>query len=70
MIFGNNVLYSCLIHFRKQNVYSLKEITRLSIRNFGPNVLRDVKLEHIDLGLPLTIRYFLDYDDFDFEETE
>ena len=51
-------------------MYSLKEITRLSIRNFGPNVLRDMKLAHIDLGLPLTLRYFLDYDDFDFELTE
>ena len=52
--------------FRKQNVYSLKEITRLAIRNLGMNVLREMKVADDDLGLPLTLKYFLDYDDFDF----
>ena len=54
------------MYFRRQNVKSLKEVTRLAMRNLGSNVWREMKAADDDLGLPLTLKYFLDYDDFDF----
>ena len=51
--------------YRKETVYSLKEGARSSLRSLGFSVWREIKLAHVDLGIPLTLCNFLDYDDFE-----
>ena len=49
-------------------MYSLKEGARHALRSLGSSIWREIKLSYIDLGVPLTLYNFLDYDDFENEE--